>query len=291
MGNYYFAKRVSYMFPRPWEENLTGDARESAMWDQLLMHYESFRRGIEVTDAEMEQGINRVLNSQQQTFRRGQDAEAYAHWVKEKLGEEVQQFENQMRYLFQIDKLRDTVRPSLPVTVTEQEMQQEFLNEHHHVGGEFVLLDTKEQAEAFYLQVKAPGAWDVEKTKDPSRFRPFATITLEAIIDLWGVPKEQIYAFHAMELNSVGAPTPFGKQWVVCRLLEKRTGDLQDFPKERDAYYEQLKSRKQHEAFNRWFEELKAAAHLQVLVKPDEVSVTSKADAGTSAATPSTNSP
>ena len=121
-GNYDFAKRVSYMFPRPWEERLTGAQRERAIWEALILHYESFRRHVTVSDEELTKRIDSVLQSRQQPFTKTGDPEAYARWVKEQLGESVEQFENQMRYLSQVDKLTDQVRESTAVTVTEEEV-------------------------------------------------------------------------------------------------------------------------------------------------------------------------
>ena len=69
-SNYYFAKRVAYMFPRPWEENLSPADRERAIWEALILHYESFRRNITVSDEEMEARINSVLKNQKQTRKR-----------------------------------------------------------------------------------------------------------------------------------------------------------------------------------------------------------------------------
>ncbi len=264
-GNYYFAKVVAYRFPHPWEENLSAEEREKAIWEALILHYESFRRGVTVTDAELEQRINGVLKSQKQTFTRSQDRAAYTQWVKETVGEEVELFENQMRYMLQIDKLKDQVRQSAEVAVSEEEMQQEFLNEKNHVGGEMVTFDAKNVAQSFYEQVKEPAAWEAMKAKGEQKVRPVSLMTLAAYRDLWSIPKEQTYAFHAMEIGSVGPPMPFGKQWCVYRLLEKRTGDLKDFPKERESYLQQLKTKKQYEALKHWVEHLKAAANLTVL--------------------------
>lgn len=126
-GHYAFAKRVSSLFPRPWEENLTGAERERAIWEALILHYESFRRNVTVSDEELTTRIDSVLQSQQQPFTKTGDPAAYERWVKETFGEGIEQFENQMRYLCQIDKLKDDVRESLAVTVTEEEMQDEAL--------------------------------------------------------------------------------------------------------------------------------------------------------------------
>jgi hypothetical protein len=265
VGNYYFAKRVSYQFPRPWEEGLAGEEREQAIWEALILHYESFRRGISVSDEELERRINSVLKNQQQSFTRAQDPAAYAHWVKATLDEDVQLFENQMRYLLQIDKLKDEVRQSSVVTVTEEEMRQEFLNEQHHVGGEIVVFDTRDEAQAFYDEVKPAGRWEAMKAAGNRTVRPVSLMTLEAYLDLWSIPRDQLYAFHAMELGSVGPPMPFGKQWCVYRLLEKRTGDLADFPAQQGSYEQQIKTKKQYEALKRWVDDLKRSAQLKIL--------------------------
>jgi hypothetical protein len=270
VGNYYFAKRVSYQFPRPWEEGLAGEEREQAIWEALILHYESFRRGISVSDEELERRINSVLKNQQQSFTRAQDPAAYAHWVKATLDEDVQLFENQMRYLLQIDKLKDEVRQSSVVTVTEEEMRQEFLNEQHHVGGEMVTFDSREEAQAFYERHRDPASWERMKQAGEPAVRPVSLMTLEAYMDLWGIPKDQMYAFHALAIGAVGEPMPFGKQWCVYRLLEKRTGDPAEFPAVRSAYLEQLTAKKQYEALTQWIEDLKRSAKLEVYPLPTD---------------------
>lgn len=91
---------------------------------------------------------------------------------------------------------------------------------------------------------------------------------LTAIIDLWGVPGEQIHALHAMRLGSVGPPIPFGKQWGVLRLLEKRTGDLRGFPKERAHYVRKVERKKEYQALQQWIEALKQTARPAIFVTP-----------------------
>jgi len=268
VANYYFAKRVLYTFPRPWEENLEPAVRERAIWEALILHYESFRRNITVTDEELEKRINSVLKAQKQTFTRAGDPAAYAQWVKTTLNEDVELFENQMRYLYQVDKLRDDVRRSLPVSVTDDELQQEFLNEQHHVGGDMVTFDSRDEAQTFYNTVKTPKAWEAMKKKGARTIRPVSLMTLEAYMDLWSIPKDQMYAFHALPIGAIGEPMPFGKQWCVYRLLEKRTGDLAEFPAQRDAYVQQVTAKKQYDALKVWIEDLKRSAKLEVYPLP-----------------------
>lgn len=270
LGNYAFAKRVAYTFPRPWgASDLPAKDREPLIWESLILHYEAFRRGIEAPEEELDAMVNELLTSQKLPFTRRGDPEAYRRWVVETLYEDVPLLENQVRFLIQIRTLKDRVRAEQAVTVTDAEMQEEFLNEKHHLGGEMVTFETREEAEAFYGDVKDPPRWDEMKAKGAHQVRPVSLMTVEAYVDLWGIPREQLLAFHAMPLGSVGPPMPFGKQWCVYRLLDKRTGDLKEFPAERDAYYAQVEMKKRYEALARWIEALKASAALNVLLPSD----------------------
>ncbi len=260
-GNYYFAKRVAYMFPRPWgAADVPEEQRDDIVWEQLILHYESFRRGVTVTDDELEEMVNILLKNQEQTFTRRGDPAAYQQWVTETLTEPVELFENQVRYLIQIRNLRNLVLQEQQVAVTDDEMQQEFLNEQHHVGGEIVVFDTQAEAQTFYEQYHEPAQWEAKKAEGSQPVRPVSLMTLEAYRDLWSIPKEQIYAFHALELGTVGAPMPFGKAWCVYRLLDKRTGDLNEFSAQQEAYRQQVERKKQYEALARWIEDLKQRA-------------------------------
>jgi len=83
-------------------------------------------------------------------------------------------------------------------------------------------------------------------------------------VELWGISKEQIYAVHALELGSVAPPMPFGTKWCVYRLLDKRVGNLEELPAQRDAYVQQVTRKKQYEAFTRRIEALKRSANVKV---------------------------
>lgn len=264
-SNYWFAKRVAYQFPRPGEEGLSEADRERTIWEALILHYEATRRGVSVSEAQVDSRIQEALRSQGQSFTRTSDPAAYERWVRETLNEPVELFENQMRYLLMIDLLKEQVRAATAVEVSDDEMRQEFLNEQHHLGGEMVTFKTKEEADSFYARMQAPAQWEAMKAGGEPPVRPVSLMTLEAYRDLWGVPLEQLYAFHALALGSIGPPMPFGKDWCVYRLLDKRTGRLEDFPAQRESYQRQLTARKQYEAMTRWVEHLKASANLTVL--------------------------
>jgi hypothetical protein len=270
MDNYYFAKRVAYMYPRPWgAADMPEDQREDVVWESLILHYESFRRGITATEEELNVMADEILRSHEQTFTRRSDPDRYRRWISDNLKQDVELFENQLRYLIQIRQLKERLLQEQQVTATLPEMQQEFLNEQHHVGGEMVTFQDNEDAQRFYDQMKEPGAWDIMKGAGKHPVRPVSMMTIEAYVDLWGVPHEQMMAFHALELGQVGPPMPFGKEWAVYRLLDKRTGDLKDFPGKEEAYRRQVEAKKKFEAQQAAIKALKDKAALKVFVKPD----------------------
>ena len=269
VGNYYFAKRVAFMFPQPWgAADLPEKDREPFIWEQLLLHYQAFQRRIEATDDELETMVNELLASQQQSFTRRQDPAAYRRWVTSALQEEPELLENQVRYLIQIRKMKETLLQEQRVTVTDEEAQQLYLDERHHVGGEMVTFETKELAQAFYERVKEPARWEAMKANAEQKVRPVSLMTLEAYMDLWGIPREQMVAFHALPIGAVGAPMPFGKQWCVYRLLDKRIGDLKEFPTEQSVFRQRVAMRKKAHGLTRVIEQLKQSANLKVFLPP-----------------------
>jgi len=263
--NYNFAKRVAVMFPRPWgAADVPAAEREPLIWESLLLHYLAFQRGIQAGEEEVDRMVNELLADAKRPFTKHSDPDAYRRWVVETLYQDVEVLENQVRYLIQIRRLRDQLLEEQVVIVTDEELQQEFLGEQHHVGGEIIVFDTKEEAQRWYERVRDPQQWEQVKAAEEVRVRPVSLMTLEAYVDLWSIPRAQIEAFHALPLGSVGPPMPFGKQWCVYRLLDKRVGDLHDFPARRESYVQQVKRKKQFEALKRRMEELKQSAYLKV---------------------------
>ncbi len=268
MQNYYFAKRVAYQFPSPWgAADRPISEREDYIWRQLILHFEASRRNIQAEPDELKKLIDNVVRSNKVTFDPHTDKEAYAQWLKDNLNAEIDLFENQLRYVIQIKKLQDQIRKEQAVSVSEEEMKAEFLGEQHHVSGEMVVFDTKDEAESFYKKYRKERKWKKMAKKGEYQVRPVSMMTLEAYIDLWSIPKDQMYEFHARDIGEVGTPMPFGKQWCVYRLLDKRVGDLKDFPDKRDSYYKQVESKKQYEALADWIEDLKKQANLKILVE------------------------
>lgn len=276
IGNYYFAKRVHATFQTPEEKQFTPEQAEKFIWHNLVLSYEASRRKIEVTDSEFSEWTDSVLTALDLKFTRSKDPEKYKEWVAGTVKESVELFENQMRYLANIEKLKRSMINEMQVTVSEAEMKDDFLNTENHVGGEYALFNTKAEADDFYAQYHDEAKWEAYKSANADKIKPFMLITLQAIIDLWGVPHDQIYEFHSMPLGTVGKPLPFGNQWGVFRLKEKRVADMTGFEAQRDKLKQRVEARKKYQARNDWLEEIDKQANVKVFVKPEPVPAQSK---------------
>ncbi|HEX9780009.1 MAG TPA: peptidylprolyl isomerase [bacterium] len=267
VGNYSFAKRVALMYSPPFGmAHAAPERQEEHIWRQLVLHYEAFRRGIEATDEELNELAGQFLSANGQTFTREGDPDAYARWTEESLGLDPEHLDNQLAYLIAIRALKHQVLEGIEVEVTEEEMRREFLNEQRHVGGAMVTFETREEAEAFVRRAGTSESWDVMAAAGGVEVRPVSLMTLEAYIDLWGVSQEQMDALHALETGGVGPPMPFGTQWCVFRVLEKRDEDPEEFPARRDDLLRQLEHRKRAAALEAWINDLEAQAAVEIFL-------------------------
>jgi len=270
MGNYYFAKRVHGMFQTPEERSMTPEQMEQHIWHNLVLSFEASRRQIEVTEEEFSQWVDSVLSVLELKFTRTEKPDEYKKWVEETLKQSVELFENQMRYLATIEKLKREIVNEMQVTVTEEEMRQDYLNTENHVGGEYLLFETQADADAFYENNKDIAKWESYKAANSDKVKPFMLITVQAIVDLWGVPQEKIDEFHAMPIGQVGKPLPFGNQVGVFRLLDKRTGDFSNFDSKKENLQKRVEARKKYQAGQDWIKNIDREAKIQVWVKPEQ---------------------
>jgi len=270
VGNYYFAKRVHDTFHHPEEAGMNPEEKEKFVWHNLVLHFEAAKRKIEPTEVEMAQWIDSVFTALDLPIRPSENPEEYKKWVEETMKATPQLFENQMRYLATIEKIKREMVKEMQVEVSEEEMHEEYLNIENHVGGDYLIFETREEAAAFHGAHSTPEAWEKFKEENPDKIKPFHLITLQAIIDLWSVPKDQINEFHSLSVNTVGKPLPFGNQWGVFRLLEKKEGDISNFDEGKNEEYRlRVESKKKYQARDEWVEKIYHDAQVKVFIKPE----------------------
>jgi len=157
IGNYYFAKRVVATFNASWRPvPKDKEQLEELTWQELLLSYEAYRRGIQATDEEVDKEIDKTMKQEKVDFDWKKDEDAFNKWVKERLKEPPELFRNQIEHLVKLNKLRNQVIESIKPEVSEEEAYQKFLDEYNTLSVELVQFDDLKEAEEFYKNLKEP---------------------------------------------------------------------------------------------------------------------------------------
>ena len=268
--NYYFVKGVIAIFgnkfgPQP----NTPEEQENAAWEQLLLSYEAFRRGINVSDEEVGQEVGKILGAEKAAFDWKKDKDAYEKWVKEKTNLAAAVFEGYLRHLIQIHKLRQKIMESVEPPVSGQEAYQEFLNENNNLGVELLQFDKLQDATAFYQKARrGPNFWEEEKKKRPEDFKRPGSVSLEFLMDLWGFDKAASYRMMKMKIGQIHPPASIYKGFGVFKILTQGQADRSRYAKVKKGYYEQIKERERAKALREWTEDLKKQANIKIYEEP-----------------------
>jgi hypothetical protein len=268
LDTYYVVKGAIMVFGTRWgAQPQTEQELEDRVWEQLVLSSEAFRRNIKVEDKELNEEIDKMLSSEKVKFERLKNRDAYLNWVRDKTKEPVNFFENQLRHLLQLENLRKQVLESFKPTVTQEEAHQEFLNEYNTLELELVQFDELEKAEDFYLRMQKPQIWEDELKKNPKFAQHPGFVSLEFLIDMWKIPKDDLYKMLDLEVNSIYPPIPVYKGYGVIRILKKRIADEADFAKRSEYYFKQVGMIKKYDELKDWLKRLKQEADIKLYPK------------------------
>lgn len=264
--NYYLIKGALAIFGNKWgPQPNTSEEQENVIWEQLLLSYEAFRRGITVSDKEVSDEVSKILAAEKVKFDWKKDRDSYEKWVKEKTNEPAAVFEGQLKHLIQIQRLRQKIMESAEPPVSKQESYQEFLNENNNLGVELVQFDELKDAQAFYQKAgRDPNFWEEEKKKRPKDFKRPGSVSLEFLIDLWGLDKTASYRMMKMRIGQIHPPAPIYNGFGVFKILTQGRAERARYAKVKKGYYEQIKERKKLKALSEWAEDLKKQANIKI---------------------------
>lgn len=265
--NYIFIRNTIAVFGNKWgPQPRTAEELKNVVWDQLLMSFEAFRRGITVNQEEIDEEIGKIIAAEGVEFDWKKDKDAYEEWVKDKTNEPAEFFEGQLKHLIQIHRLRRQIMEGIDPPVSEKEALREFLNEHNNIGVELVQFENKKDADIFYKKARRDKEfWEKEKEKRPEDFKRPGNVSLEFLIDIWGFDRNAAYGMMKREVGDIYPPAAIYKNYAVFKILAKRHADKSSFKKEnvKKSYYEQIRNRKRLKALNDWFEDLKKQANIK----------------------------
>ncbi|MBU2102374.1 MAG: SurA N-terminal domain-containing protein [Candidatus Omnitrophica bacterium] len=269
INNYYFVRGVIAVFGNKFgAPPNTKEDLESAIWDQLLLSLVAFSQNISVTQEEIDAEITRTLAAEHTAFDRVSDPENYHEWLQKKAGLTPELFENQIRYLLQLQKLKNHVIDTVVaprITVSDEEAYEAFLREHNTLALELVQFKAQEEAGAFYKKVAGRSrSWDREKTRYEKDVRKPGFVSLEFLIDLWGIPADAAFAMVTRSIGDIYPPRPVYKGYAVFKILQTRQADTSLFPGAKENYREKVKAKKKVSGFANWFVGLKNAAQIKI---------------------------
>ena len=263
--NYIFIKTVYMIFGDQGAPAKTEAEKEEKIWDDLVLSYEAFRRGIAVSQEEVDEEVKKILDADKVAFNFKGDRQAYSAWVKDKTNEPLELFENQLRHLVQMRKLRQQVMDAITPEVSDKDAHQRFLDESSSLSVELAEFEKKEDAEAFYKQARQDKKiWEAEKAKRPDAFRQPGFVTLAFLMDIWKFPRDAAYKMVKMKKGAIYGPEPIYKGYAVFQVLDNRPADESEYPKAKDGFYEKIKSGKKYEGMEQWFKDLKKQADIKI---------------------------
>ena len=272
LENYYFIKGVLAIFGNKFGAPAnTPREQENIVWEQLLLSYEAFRRGITVSDEEVSREAGKILAGEKVAFDWKNDKDAYEKWVKEKTNEPATAFEGQLKHLIQLEKLRQKIMESVEPPVSEKEAYEEFLNENNNLGVELLQFDQLKEAQVFYEEARRrANFWEEEKKKRPKDFKRPGSVSLEFLMDLWGFEQAASYRMMRMKLGQIHPPAAIYKGFGVFKILTQGRAERARYAKVKNGYYAQIKERKRLKALSEWTEDFKKQAKIKIYEETNE---------------------
>ncbi|HOW42451.1 MAG TPA: hypothetical protein P5110_03350 [Candidatus Omnitrophota bacterium] len=266
-SNYAFIRSAIVLFGTRWGEAAQTEADlDKQVWDQLVLSFEAYKRNIQITDQQVDDEIEKMLKAEKVTFDWKKEPEAFTQWVKEKTNEPVDLFRNQLKHLLQLEGLRAQVLETFKPTVSEEEAYNEFVNEYNTIDLELLQFDQLKDAEAFYKKARTAEIWDKmvaeEIKKDPKFAKHPGFVSFEFLINMWKVPKADLYKMLTMADNALYPPAPVYKGYGIFKILKKRIATKEEFPKVRDSYFKQVEMIKKYDSLNEWVKKLKEEAKI-----------------------------
>lgn len=264
--NYFFIKSVLLAFGNRW--GLTPQSEEELdgyIWDFLLLSYEAFRNNIVASPQEIAAETKRILKENNVGFDWNKDKAAYANWVKEKTNQTPEVFENQVRFIVEIEKLRQQVIGNFSVRVSEEEARQQFQGEHNFLGMEVAGFLNKEDAQGFYEKASTnPGFWEEEKGKNPDSFKHYELIALSTLISELGIERDALYKMLELEKSGIYPALPIIQGYGVCKILNKKLAQESEYAKLKNRYFEQIKEQKRNQGFQDWLGMVRQKAKIKI---------------------------
>ena len=234
----YYLKTAS-LFTRLGEQDRPDEEIVQEAWQNLIFRQEAGELNITVSREELREELNRLLSEKGIEY----GTEDYYAFVIMQLNEDAGVFERRIENLLIINKFMK-FKTNPEVLVTEEEMKQKFLNQYNSFESEYIRFENEEEAEEFFKKVKQnPRFWKDTYTEKKAEGQKGAAwinvMSLEALIDLWKIPKDDAYRILShKEGEFIVAKFFYGD--AVFRLLRKKEADMEKYNEKKKEYYRKM---------------------------------------------------
>lgn len=234
---YYFV--TASLFTRMGKEDREEEAVRVEAWQNLIYRKEAGDEGITISKEELEEELRRLMAVKDIEY----GSEDYVKWISENVGEDAATFEKRIEDLKVINKFM-MIKTSPEITVTDEEMLQKFRNQYNSFESEYIRFETEEETKEFARKVKEDpklwkATWDEKRPLGQKGASWINMMSLEAMIDLWKIPKEDAYRILGSKKGDfIVAKFFYGD--AVFRLLNKKDADMEKYDEKRKEYYRNM---------------------------------------------------
>ena len=251
---YYY--KTSTVLSRAGMKERTDDEMRQEAWQNFIYRQGAKELGITVPREDVVKEITRLMKEMNIEYGR----ESYKNWVTMQVGDSVDEFEHRIEDLLAINKLSEA-KNNADVSVTEKEMQDKYYRQYSSLESEYIMFDTKSQAEEFLEKAKKDrslwkSAYD-EKIKLGQKGAAWINImSFEALIDLWKIPETDLYEMKKLKQGDFAAASNcYGI--AVFRLLQKKEAEMDKYDDKKKEYYRDMMMRiKRQQLSKEYFDSL-----------------------------------
>lgn len=252
----------------PTEEPIT-DAEEikARTWQNVILSREAKNKKIKITDDQVRNEIYRLLENQ---GLENTTPQFYERWLKANLNETPKNFESQIREILRIQKLVENVQASIGEEPSDEEARDLFIREHRNLSLEILILTDLDEIEEISQKInEGTLSWDTIKEEQKDNIRSTGNIAMDAIINLWQISKDEAYALHAKDIDSVTEePIKTGQRFALAKILDKQFEDESKF--DLDQYKQKITVRKKQQKIFEWGIQLQERAQLEDYIPTSE---------------------
>lgn len=254
---------------------------EELVWNDLLLSYEAFKRGIKAEDEQVDEAITKLLRGYDARFNWKNDNQAFGEWSMEKISVPVAELKNTIRRFMVIDILRRKIANNEEKAVDPDSKYTNFLQTNRTIAiaykqffevyasprDDLVRFENLNKAKEFYKKIKRQaGFWEDEKRQTPDKFKQPGFVALDFLLHMWKFKREDAYKMLDEEIGAFYPPAPIYKGYGVFKILKVRKAEQSKYEERKDYYRDKIKRIKQYEGFREWAKELKEKANIRVFI-------------------------